>query len=144
MRMVLDVIAAEAHGRRKAVGEIGEQRVELVQQVIFENAIVDRIVDDHEIRVIGEGADAIGKQQRQRPIGEAETPQKGGDRELQEEERDRDLEGQYVRAEELAHLRIFGEDRIASLDVRTVGARAAERESHASAAPGYFASRRFS
>ena len=59
-----DVIAAKPHRGRKAIGKIGENCIQFVQQIIFEHAIMNGVVDDDEIGVIGEGANANGDKQR--------------------------------------------------------------------------------
>src|SRR5579875_1386382 len=84
MRMVLLVVAAKAHRGWESVRQVGDDRDPFVAERRLEDRVVNGIVDDDEHGVIGEGADAIGPDDRKPPISQPEMAEKGGQSRLAE------------------------------------------------------------
>ena len=62
----------------------------LFRVIALEDAIMGRVVDDDEHRMIGEGADAEGGEQGRPPIGKAEPSKASRDRGLSDHDGKRD------------------------------------------------------
>ena len=104
--MVLHVIAAKSHRGRTSVWQVGENRGPFVQDIGFEDAIMGRVVDDDEHRVIGEGADAKGGGQGRPPICGPEITKDRGNRGLSGDDGESDRRRPPVVADETGGFRM--------------------------------------
>ena len=116
--MMFLVIAAKAHRRRKRVRQVGDDRNPFVGERRFEDRIVNRVVNDDEHGVIGESADAIGGDNRQPPIAEAQMAEEGGERRLAENHGNGDHRGQGIMADKASDFRMRRQDLAAALRMR--------------------------
>ncbi len=118
MRMMLLVIAAKTHRRRESVRQVGEDRHPFVGSGIFEDRVVNRVMNDDEHRVIGEGADAIGRDQRRPPIAKAEMTEIARDGDLADDDGEGDDGGDRISDDQARDFRMRGQDGTAALRMR--------------------------
>lgn len=103
MVMIRAVEVAKADGCWKDDGNVGEDRTQAVRVGGLEHQIMRELVDQHEQRVVDEGADAPGRQ-HYAPPRRSDDGEGDGDRHLQRDQGARPCEALGIAAEQGAQL----------------------------------------
>jgi hypothetical protein len=113
--MMLYVVAFEGNGAGEKLGEVGEDAGEPVGAAAFEEQVVCALVDHHEERVVGKGAEEVGSAHDQPPGLVFQQPTHG------DLEQDQPQDGEYgvsVLSDQFSHFRMLLQDLFCTESVR--------------------------
>src|SRR5256886_1246346 len=130
MRMMFQMINAEAHCTGREVRKIGNDGHHVVPAFAPEYEVVSCIVNDHVIGMVSERADAISDEKTEPPITESQFAHSIRDRRLYEHQRHSDQRRVRIAHHQLANLRMRFYDRSRTAWMRLVEFRLIKRGLH--------------
>src|SRR5256714_1638176 len=118
MGMMLEMVNPEGNRGREEIGQIGEDRDQLVQESGAKDKIMGGVVDDHISAMIGERAEAVSKEKADPPAIGTEAAHPKGDRALNRNHQQPDQRREGIAAHEGTDFGMGLEDRARSLWMR--------------------------